>query len=111
MTTKKDKALYVRWMLESIGKIQAYASGMTCEQFARDGKSHDACLMQFQHLGETAGKMKAAFPKDASLPYRQMVGFRNYIAHDYVGIELAEVYDTIAHDLPALKEKLERMAE
>lgn len=29
-----------------------------------------------------------------------MIGFRNYIAHDYIGIELYEVWETIQKDLP-----------
>lgn len=106
MKTRKDKSLYVRWMLESIAKIEAYSAGLDAASFEKDGKAYDACLMQFQHLGETAAKMKSTFPDDESLPYRQMVGFRNFIAHDYVGIELAEVFDTITQDLPGLKEKL-----
>jgi uncharacterized protein with HEPN domain len=65
--------------------------------------------MQFQHLGETANKLKANFPEENSLPYKKMIGFRNFIAHDYVGIELGDVYETIVQDLPPLKMKLEKL--
>jgi uncharacterized protein with HEPN domain len=40
-----------------------------------------------------------------------MIGFRNFIAHDYVGIELTEIYETITRDLPPLKVKLEKLIE
>lgn len=46
---------------------------MALERFERESLAHDACLMQFQHLGETAGKLKANFPEDSSLPYKEMV--------------------------------------
>lgn len=65
--------------------------------------------MQFQHLGETANKLKTISHEDNSLPYREIVGFRNFIAHDYIGIELAEVWDTIEQDLPELKQKLTQL--
>ncbi|MDQ1343549.1 MAG: hypothetical protein QG650_268 [Patescibacteria group bacterium] len=82
---------------------------MDLRQFEKDSLVQDACLMQFQHLGETANKLKSNFPTENSLPYREMVGFRNFIAHDYVGIELSDVYETIIRDLPPLKTKLEEL--
>ena len=103
---QKDKSIYTWWMLESITTIEEYTQNMTAESFERNSLVHDACLMQFQHLGETANKMKACFPDDESLPYRQMIGFRNFIAHDYIGIELMDVWDTIIKDLPELKTTL-----
>lgn len=50
--------------------------------------------------------MKTYFPEDESLPYRQMVWFRNFIAHDYIGIDLIDVWETIVTDLPKFKKTL-----
>ncbi len=38
-----------------------------------------------------------------------MIGFRNFIAHDYIGIDIEEVWETIEKDLPALKVTLEQI--
>lgn len=108
---QKDKGIYIWWMLESIVAIEEYTRGVTPEFFERNSLIHDACLMQFQHLGETANKMKTYFPDDESLPYRQMIGFRNFIAHDYIGIELMDVWDTIIKDLPELKNTLLKLED
>jgi uncharacterized protein with HEPN domain len=102
----KAKEIYLSRMLESIHQIETYVEGLSAEDFDQNRLVSDACLMQFQHLGETAGKYKIAFPEDTSLPFREIVEFRNFIAHEYLGIELIDVWDTIENDLPELRKKL-----
>lgn len=70
---KKDKYVYMEIMIEAIDAIREYTIGMDFETFDRDNKTIDACLMQFQHLGETANKLKTNFPEENSLPYSEIV--------------------------------------
>lgn len=96
-------------MFEAIRAISLYSAGLNARTFAQNNLVKDACLMQFQHLWETANKCKTYFPDDEQLPYRDMIGFRNFIAHDYIGIDIEEVWETIEKDLPALKVTLEQI--
>lgn len=94
-------------MIEAIDKIFEYTKGMNFEKFNQDDKIIDACLMQFQHLGETANKLKTHFPEENSIPYAEVVGFRNFIAHEYLGIDIDIVWNTVSKHLPLLKRKIE----
>jgi uncharacterized protein with HEPN domain len=98
-------------MMESICKIQEYTNSMDFETFDRDNKTIDACLMQFQHLWETANKLKTNFPEENSLPYSEIIGLRNFIAHEYLGIDIGIVWDTISEHLPTLELQIKHLLE
>ncbi len=105
--SQKDIYTYFEIILETINTIKQYTLGMDFEVFSWDGKTIDACLMQFQHLWETTNKLKTNFPKEDSLPYAEIIWFRNFIAHEYLGIDIGIVWDTIVHNLPLLEEKIQ----
>lgn len=62
--------------------------------------------MQFQHIGETANKIRKDFGHIEGLPMSEMIGFRNYIAHEYIGIDILDVWDSIVHDIPLLRKNI-----
>ncbi len=80
----KQKRVYLDRMLEAIGQIEKYTFSMSYQKFRSERMISDACLMQFQFLGETASKLRENFPDENSLPLRDMVDFRNFIAHEYL---------------------------
>lgn len=41
------------------------------------------------------------------MPWRQMIGMRNRLIHEYFRIDAAKVWDTIANDIPDLLSKIE----
>ena len=41
-----------------------------------------------------------------ALPWRQVVGTRNRLAHAYLGIDADTVWDIVANELPALRDGL-----
>lgn len=40
------------------------------------------------------------------IPWRQIIGMRNIIAHDYLGIRLSRVFETATAFIPELVERL-----
>ncbi len=45
------------------------------------------------------------------LPWIQMRAIRNKIVHDYRGIEIEIIWDTVINNLPGLKTQIERLLE
>ena len=66
----------------------------------------DACLMQLMHIGEIANKIAKKFPKFDTLPITKMIGLRNFVAHDYLGINTDIVKTIILKDLPKIKQTI-----
>jgi len=42
----------------------------------------------------------------AGIDWRAISGFRNILAHDYLGLDLETIWLVIEHDLPSLKDAL-----
>jgi len=61
-----------------------------------------------QVLAESAkrvsGELKAAHPE---IDWHGIVGFRNVLVHEYLGINLQRVSDIVSLDLPDLKVRME----
>ena len=59
------------------------------------------CVLQ---IGELAGKLTEDF-KDTynEMPWREIKGLRNFVAHEYGNIDIAELWNTIQEDIPVLQ--------
>jgi len=90
-------------LVQACEQILAFTRGMTGDAFAADAKTQSAVLYQFAVIGEAVARLsdgfKAARPE---LPWVQIRGMRNLIVHDYGGVNPAEVWRTVEHDVPAL---------
>jgi uncharacterized protein with HEPN domain len=40
--------------------------------------------------------------------WKEAIGFRNVLIHDYFGIDLESVWDTIKNNLPSLKNNIKK---
>ena len=90
-------------MLDAIGRIRRYTVGLSFSEFQSDRKTVDAVLYNFAVIGEAARhvplEIESAYPLD---PLSDMRAMRNVIIHDYPGVDLRVVWDTVMGDLPAL---------
>lgn len=103
----KDKA-NIEGLLDAIKKIEVYTrKHSSAEELFNDTMAFDAVLMNFIVLSEMAERiskeLKSAHP---SIPWNEIKGFRNLIAHDYFGVDADEVWQIIQKDLQGLKSVL-----
>ena len=40
------------------------------------------------------------------IPWEKMISMRNKVIHEYAGVDVSIIWQTIKHDLPALKKKM-----
>ena len=58
-------------------------------------------------VGEAAAHVsESTRDKLPNVPWRAMVGMRNWLVHGYAGIRAQTVWDTATKDLPALAEEI-----
>jgi uncharacterized protein with HEPN domain len=90
-------------MMEAIGRIAQYTSGLTREGFLADRMRIDAVVRTLSIVGEAAQRMSEETRKRMpDIGWRQIIGLRNRIVHEYFGVDTAIVWEIIAHDLPSL---------
>lgn len=62
----------------------------------------------FTEIGEAAARLTpGGRSRVGAVPWRQIVGMRNIVAHIYWGIDLAELVKTVEDDLPPFSGALE----
>ncbi len=79
--------------------------GDSYEAFSGDKAYRNACAMCILQIGELAGHLSADFrAAHAEMPWREIRGMRNVVAHAYADISFKTTWDTIRTDIPALKD-------
>jgi len=106
----KDEKLYLIHMAECIQRIEEYtAEGRRA--FFNDRKTQDAVLRNLQTLAESSQRIPPAWKTSRpEVDWAGLSAFRNVVVHDYLGIDLEEIWEIVEKDLPALKSKVEELA-
>ena len=100
--------LNLRAILESIQKIQTFTNSVrNTKDFYEDERTFDAVLMNFVIIGECVSRLSAELrEKESSIPWQQIKSFRNFVTHNYFGIDSEEVWQVIHSHLPQLKDRV-----
>ena len=98
-----DQSLRLEHILDAIAKIERYTAGLTFETFAADEKTIDAVLRNLEIIGEAARNVPENVQEQhPEIPWDKMRDIRNVLIHEYFGISLSIIWETIKHDLPPL---------
>jgi uncharacterized protein with HEPN domain len=109
MPPERDPA-YLWDMLEAARAIRQFVQGLSLPQYQRDLLVRSAVERQLEILGEAARRVSEPFKKDhPQVPWRQIVGLRNVLAHEYGDINQARLWAVAAERLPALIVDLEQL--
>jgi uncharacterized protein with HEPN domain len=67
----------------------------------------DAILRNFEIIGEAAKNVpERVRHKYPFVEWKEAIGFRNVLIHDYFGIDLEAVWDTVRKNIPSLKSNI-----
>lgn len=70
----------------------------------------DAVIRNFEIIGEAAKRVPETYRRThAKIPWRLMAGFRDVLIHAYEGVDLQRVWRIVRHDLPVVKEAIEKI--
>jgi len=108
---REDRAWHLD-ILEALEKIEKYAAKGE-RAFYKEELIQVWLIYYIQVIGEAANQLSPSFKRSRDeVPWRSVTAMRNVLVHQYFGIDLNEVWDTISIDLPVLKAKiLEILAE
>lgn len=116
MTGEAEReAMHLQFMLESVELALSYVDGFARDDFRADKRTQQAVILNLLHLGEAANRLIADAPdivqRHPQLPWVQMRGMRNRLAHGYFDINVDVVWTTLQQALPDLRAELRAICD
>jgi uncharacterized protein with HEPN domain len=101
----------LRDIKDAIVAIHGHLSRARDERAARDDALlHDALLFQFVVIGEAVKNLATETREsEPEIPWADVAGLRDLIAHEYFRIEIDRVLAIVERDLPPLERAIDRL--
>jgi uncharacterized protein with HEPN domain len=91
-------------------KIDEFIRSIDFKKFMEDDKTKSAVVRKLEIIGEAAKNIpKQIRQKYKELPWTDMAGMRDKIAHFYFGIDYSIVWEVIKERLPEIKPVIQKM--
>ena len=98
----RDPALFLDILLAAEA-IQSFIASLDERTFLASDLHQSAVIRKFEVMGEAAGKVSKAFcAAHPEIPWKQMVGLRHRLVHDYGDVRLDIVWRVARELLPGL---------
>ena len=98
--SNREELLLLNDMLEAGNKILKFSEGMDFQAFLDDEKTQDACIRNFEIMGEAAKyiseEIKSGNPE---IEWKKISNYRNLLIHEYFGVNLEIIWDIIENEL------------
>jgi uncharacterized protein with HEPN domain len=91
-------------------KAENFIQDISYDDFLADDKTSYATLRALEIIGEAVKKVPQAVRNSyPEIPWTEMAGMRDKLIHDYFGVNLQTVWDTVKKDIPELKSKFKQV--
>ncbi len=95
---------------EAIKEIENYISNSSYEDFQSNSMMQFATVKQLEIIGEASNQLTEHFKKlYKEIEWREIIGLRNILIHEYFGIDTKIVWDILQINLPKLKIQIEEI--
>jgi uncharacterized protein with HEPN domain len=103
----KDDRLYLTHILDCAGRIREYVKDGRAK-FLQSIVIQDAVLRNLQIMTESCQRFSPELKeRHPEVDWRGLVGFRNILVHDYLGVDLVIVWELVEQKLPGLTQMAE----
>lgn len=107
---EKDDSIYLQHILDAILRIEEYTREINYENFTQNTLIQDGVIRQIEIIGEATKNLSDAFrSKYSYIPWKDIAGMRDKLIHEYFGVDIDAVWDTVKKDVPSLKLEIEKV--
>lgn len=103
-TQDKDISIYFKHIKDSCNRIGRFIKDVSYPKLLRDELIQNAVIRQLEVIGEATRQI----PHEVRTKYKQVnwndiVGMRDKLVHDYIGVDLDVVWKSSTIDVPILR--------
>jgi uncharacterized protein with HEPN domain len=104
MSESRDLRDFLEDAISAMEKAEQFVSGMSYEDFKKDDKTIFAVIRAIEVIGEAIKHIPLDFRnKFTTIPWRDITGMRDVLIHDYFGVDLETVWETVKSNIPKAK--------
>ncbi len=109
MQPEQRDAGYLWDMLDAARTVEQLSSNQDFTQYSNDRRTQLAVERSLEIIGEAASKVSTPFRNaHPEIPWRQIIGQRNVLIHEYGEIKQERIFKTVRENVPQLIELLKQ---
>jgi len=109
---KKDNIVFIRHIKDAIELIINFTKNYDNKRFVNDVLIQSAVVRQIEIIGEAVKNLTPEFKrKYPQIPWRDIIGMRDKLIHQYFGVDLNRVWNVVKKDLAVLKAEIKNILE
>lgn len=108
----RSQAQYLADIDEAMTDIRSFAEGRSLAEFRNNRLLRYAIERALEIIGEAAAQLSDEVKaRDAHLPWREMRGLRNVVAHAYHRVDAARIWRVVTQDIPQVHERIRALRD
>ena len=105
--TKRNLEDLLKDILQAIEDIEIFTKTVTLEQFYSNKEKILAVIKLIEIIGEAVKLIPQEIrDKNPQVPWKAIAGMRDMLVHEYWGIDINVVWETVQESLPILKAEI-----
>ena len=107
----KGDQVYLKHIWDAVERIESYVA-VGRDVFMSTSHWQDAVIRQLEIIGEATKRLSPDLRSQyGDVPWRRIAGLRDVLIHDYMGVDLAAVWEVTQQNLPVLKGRVQTILD
>lgn len=101
--------IYLQHILTALERVRVYTQD-GYDAFRGNPMAQDAVIRNFEIIGEAAKRIGPETKgRVEDIPWRAISGFRNVLIHQYMGVDIDEVWNVVVQHTDPLDQRIRRL--
>ncbi len=110
MREKISDEARLKHISDAIANLEGFTDGIGISEFLNNELIKNAVVRQLEIIGEAANRLTPDLKERyTEINWKEIVGFRNIVIHEYFLIDYSVVWDIIENYIPQLKLIIEKI--
>ena len=110
--TQRKLSEFLDDILKALEAIEQFSAGLSLESFADSEEKQLLILKNIEIIGEAVKSIPQEIREQyTQIPWKQIVGMRDRLVHQYWNVDEELVWDTVRTDLPLLKSVISQIKQ